>query len=146
MPIKSHVVPTKAVHVLNWEALRNYVATWVCGIQNLTSEASLLVSCWQCQRVHPAGKILYQMLHNCSVRKEPHPKAKLLTKKSAGARLFPGSEWMLKLGRLWGSQPPQYDRLPKHGPNVCLISGMGSFALDIVEDSQFLLMMFLQCL
>ncbi|CAL1154483.1 unnamed protein product [Cladocopium goreaui] len=34
------------------------------------------------------GKILYQMLHNCSVRKEPHPKAKLLTKKSAGARLY----------------------------------------------------------
>ncbi|CAK9033122.1 unnamed protein product [Durusdinium trenchii] len=28
------------------------------------------------------------MLHNCSVRKEPHPKAKLITKKSAGARLY----------------------------------------------------------
>ncbi|CAK9048783.1 Cytosolic carboxypeptidase-like protein 5 (ATP/GTP-binding protein-like 5), partial [Durusdinium trenchii] len=33
-------------------------------------------------------KILYEMLHNCSVRKEPHPKAKLITKKSAGARLY----------------------------------------------------------
>ena len=33
------------------------------------------------------GKLLYKMIQSCAVRREPHPKAKLVTKKSAGARL-----------------------------------------------------------
>ncbi|OLP97152.1 Cytosolic carboxypeptidase 6 [Symbiodinium microadriaticum] len=34
------------------------------------------------------GKLLYKMTQSCAVRREPHPKAKLVTKKSAGARLY----------------------------------------------------------
>ena len=97
-PLKTTWSPQKrGVHFLkeNSETFRKSIETWVCGIQKIISEVSLFrvnVPLFAARKA--GGKILYEMLHNCSVRKEPHPKAKLLTKKSAGARVSPGSECM----------------------------------------------------
>ena len=53
-----------------------------------------------------SGKLLYKMTQSCAVRREPHPKAKLVTKKSAGARLHLDCSlmrpiWVAMLDETW---------------------------------------------
>lgn len=121
------------VNVLHWEPLRNSLETGVCGIQNIPSEASLF-------RVNlplfaTPAKLEARFCTKCCTTAAFEKN--LIQKPSFSQRSQLALACLLAPSG-WESLPPNMkDSL--NGPNVCLISGMGLFALDIVEGSQFLL-------